>query len=61
MTSASPDNPSDNPAAVCTCPLFPEDRRLKVLRKRLEQIEWLKEKKKNGDKLEANQVSALCL
>jgi uncharacterized protein with WD repeat len=34
-----------------------DDRKLRTLRKKLDQIELLKERQKKGEKLEANQVS----
>ena len=45
--------------SVSTMSAVFDDRKLKNLRKKLEQIEGLKERQEKGEKLEANQASSL--
>ena len=42
-------------------PLTPTDKRLRTLRKKIQQIQTLKNKKENGEVLEATQVNIMFL
>lgn len=55
--SASSANADDDKSTVCTAAV--EDRRLRNLRKKLDQIEVLKERQQRGETLEANQMVKL--
>lgn len=54
MTGAVSNASSNDKSAVCATPV--EDRKLRNLRKKLDQIEVLKDRQQRGDILEANQV-----
>ena len=57
VTAAPSTASADDKSAVCTAAV--EDRRLRNLRKKLDQIEALKERQQRGDILETNQVCSM--